>query len=395
MVRGVPGGADRELIGRLAALGVVVSGAQLERWRAAGLLPGHGRRWLGRGRGSVSVLAEETVAVAAALGRHARPGRDLRWTVIAWYAGAGLPAAPGELAVPEPPWPAVREALVWAMGRSHAQRLVVQARAAGGGGEEAQDAFYAEAGRVVGRGPAGLPHPEEVRRVIEDPGAELGRGPERERRRAAVYLAAAAGMGAGEVGGEVLVEALAVLMPGVDWAPVAESARQAEGDGTLEGWGEAGALIDPLARLQAAGEAEMAAARGVARILTLIGFLYVMHGLLMPDSPFLARLRARVDESGFALVVSQLVAQMGRPSGVPHALVMCLSPEMAALAAWLEALITEQAGTGQGLLRLPGAEEDGAEAFMQAWIGRLHDLTDRARARRTGAEETSGRSATS
>ncbi len=283
---------------------------------------------------------------------------------------------------------------MWAMGRSHAQRLVVQARAAGGGGEEAQDAFYAEAGRVVGRGPAGLPHPEEVRRVIEDPGAELGRGPERERRRAAVYLAAAAGMGAGEVGGEVLVEALAVLMPGVDWAPVAESARQAEGDGTLESWVEAGALIDPLARLQAAGEAEMAAARGVARILTLIGFLYVMHGLLMPDSPFLARLRARVDESGFALVVSQLVPQMGRPSGVPHALVMCLSPEMAALAAWLEALITEQAGTGQGLLRLLRAEEDGAEAFMQAWIGRLHDLTDRARARRTGAEETSGRPAT-
>ncbi|MEU9961254.1 hypothetical protein [Streptomyces sp. NPDC050982] len=75
-------------------------------------------------------------------------------------------------------------------------------------------------------------------------------------------------------------------------------------------------------------------------------------------------------------------------------LAACLSPEMAALAAWLEALITEQADTGQGLLRLPGAEEDGAEAFMQAWVGHLHDLTDRARARRTGAEETSGRPAT-
>lgn len=390
MVRGVPSTADRELIGRLTALGVVVSGAQLERWRAAGLLPGHGRRWLGRGRGSVSVLAEETVAVAAALGRHARPGRDLRWTVIAWYAEAGLPAMPGELAVPEPPWPAVREALVWAMGRSHAQRLVVQARTAGGGGEEAQDAFYAEAGRVVGRGPAGLPHPDEVRRVIEDPGGTWEGSYERGRRRAAVHLAAAAGMGAGEVGGE----ALAVLMPGMDWAPVAETARQAEGDGTLESWIPAGALVNALARLSAAGEAEMAAARSVARILTLIGFLYVMHGFLMPDTPFLARLRAKVDESGFALVVSQFVPQMGSPSGVPHALVMYLSPEMAAIAAWLEALITEQVDTGQGLLRLPGAEEDGAEAFMQAWIGRLHDLTDRARARRAGVEETSGRPAT-
>jgi hypothetical protein len=314
--------------------------------------------------------------------------------VIAWYTEAGLPAGPGELAVPEPPWPAVREALVWAMGRSRAQRLVVQARAAGGGGEEAQDAFYAEAGRVVGQGPAGLPHPDEVRRVIENPGAEWDRGPERGQRRAVVHLAAAAGMGAGEVGGEALIEALAALMPGVDWAPVAESAQQAEADGTLDSWVQAGALVDPLARLQAAGEQEMAAARGVAQILTGIGFLYVMHGLLMPDNPFLARLRARIDESGFALVLAQLVPLMINPSGVPHALVMCLSPEMTAVAAWLKELIDEQADTGQGLLRLPGAEEDGAEAFMQAWTGHLHELTDRAQARQTGAEETSGRPAT-
>ncbi|MFJ4633919.1 hypothetical protein [Streptomyces sp. NPDC088847] len=52
----------------------------------------------------MSVLAEEeTVAVAAALGHHARPGRDLQWTAIAWYAEARLAAMPGELAVPEPP----------------------------------------------------------------------------------------------------------------------------------------------------------------------------------------------------------------------------------------------------------------------------------------------------
>lgn len=80
---------------------------------------------------------------------------------------------------------------------------------------------------------------------------------------------------------------------------------------------------------------------------------------------------------------------MAKPSGVPHALVMCLSPEMAALAAWLEELIDEQVGAGQGLLSLPGTEEDGAEAFMQAWIGQLRALTDRARARRASAAEAS------
>ena len=66
-----------------------------------------------------------------------------------------------------------------------------------------------------------------------------------------MYLTAAAG--AGEVGGEMLIEALAALMSGVDWAPVPASARRAESEGTLESWVEAGALVAPLARLRAAG----------------------------------------------------------------------------------------------------------------------------------------------
>jgi hypothetical protein len=48
---------------------------------------------------------------------------------------------------------------------------------------------------------------------------------------------------------------------------------------------------------------------------------------------------------------------MVNPSGIPHALAMCLAPEIAALAAWLEALLAEQADTGLGLLRLPGVQE--------------------------------------
>ncbi|GLW51915.1 hypothetical protein Stsp02_75750 [Streptomyces sp. NBRC 14336] len=382
----MPSAADAELIERLAALGVRVSAAQLERWRGAGLLPGHARRWLGRGRGSVSVLAEETVAVAAALGRHARAGRDLRWTVIAWYAEAGRPALPGELAVPEPPWPAVHEALVWAMRRSSAQRLVVAARAAGGGNEAAQDTFYTEAGRMVGHGPAGPPDPQEMRRVLEDPEAGLDRGRERRLRRGAVRLAAAAGMGAGEVGGEALVDAFAVLMPGTDWSDVAADARQAEENGEFDGWITAGA-VDPLGRLEAAGVHEMAAARHAAQVLAGVGWLYLMYGFGMPETPGLARLRTELEESRFALIVAQMVPLMINPSGVVHALSVCLTPELAALAAWLESVLTEQAGSSGGLLRLPGAEQDGAEAFMQAWIGRLHDLADRTRARRTSIAE--------
>ena len=378
MARGEPSGADRELIGRLAALGLAVSAAQLERWRGAGLLPAHARAWLGRGRGSVSVLTEDTVAVAAVLARHARPGRDLRWTVIAWYAEAGQPALPGQPEVPEPPWPAVREALVWAMSRSAAQRLTAAARAAAGGGDEAEDAFYAQAGRVVGRGPGGPPDVEEMRRVLKDPGAELEGGEERRRRRGAVSLAAAAGMGAGEVGGEVLVDALAALMPHLDWGPVAAAARQAEEEGTLEGWIPAGS-VDPLARLSAAGQQEMAAARRTAQLLAGIGGLYLMHGLGMPDNPALSRLRAHIEASGFALVMAHLVPMMINPSGIPHVLAMCLAPEIVALAAWFETLLAEQAATGRRLLRLPGERQGSPEAYTRAWTDHIHQPGARAR----------------
>ncbi|MGA5114925.1 hypothetical protein [Streptomyces pseudogriseolus] len=333
MARGEPSPADVELIGRLAALDVVVSAAQLERWRGLGLLPRHARVWLGRGRGSVSVLAEETVAVAAVLGRHARPGRDVRWTVIAWYAEAGRPVLPGQLAVPEPPWPAVREALVWAMRRSTAQRLVMAARAAARGGEQEQDAFYAEAGRVVGRGPAGPAHPDTVRRVLEDPDAELDQGEDR-RRHGAVSMVAATAMGAGEVGGERLVDALATLIPGLDWTGVAADARQAEETGEFDGWIRAGDL-DPLGLLQAAGPEEMAAARHAAVVLAGIGGLYLMHGLGMRNNPALARLRAVLEESGLSLIVAQMVPMMINPSGIVHALTMCLAPRSPrSLAGW-------------------------------------------------------------
>nr|WP_248297599.1 hypothetical protein [Streptomyces sp. S1D4-11] len=388
MARGVPSAADKELIERLAALGVRVSAAQLERWRGARLLPAHARRWLGRGRGSVSVLAEETVAVAAALGRHARPGRDLRWAVIAWYAEAGRPALPSELPVPEPPWPTVREALMWAMSRSSAQRLMVAARAAvtaarprrtpstprPGGSWDTVRLTTRSAGDAAGaRGPG--------RRARPQQGAPIAaRGS---------ALIAAAGMGAGEVGGEALVDALAVLTPGIDWSDVAAEARQAEENGEFDSWIQVGS-VEPLGRLEAAGAQDMATARHAAQILAGVGGLYLMHGFGMPDTPGLARMRTGLEESGFALFVAQMVPLMINPSGVVHALSMCLAPEFAALAAWLESVLTEQANSSGGLLRLPGAEQDGAEAFMQAWISQLHDRADHARARRTGGAEASG-----
>ncbi|RZU46512.1 hypothetical protein EV284_1193 [Streptomyces sp. BK022] len=202
-------------------------------------------------------------------------------------------------------------------------------------------------------------------------------------------MVAATAMGAGEVGGERLVDALATLMPGFDWTGVAADARRAEEAGEFDGWIRAGA-VDPLGLLQAAGPEEMAAARHAAAVLAGIGGLYVMHGLGMPDNPALGRLRAVLEESGFSLIAAQMVPMMINPSGIVQALTMCLAPEIAALAGWLESVLAEQAGTG-GLLRLPGAKEEGPKAFMQAWIGHLHELADRARARRTATtQDTNG-----
>lgn len=156
--------ADRELVARLAERGVSVSAAQVERWRHAGLVPANVRRSLGRGRGSVSVPAAGAVEVAAALAEHARPGRDLRWTVLAWYARAGYPALPGEHPVPEPPWPAVRAALLWAVERDWIRRLQVAARSAHS--EAELDAWYAAVEQLVRRGPGRPPHPEHLRTML-------------------------------------------------------------------------------------------------------------------------------------------------------------------------------------------------------------------------------------
>ncbi|MFD7015346.1 hypothetical protein [Streptomyces sp. NPDC059928] len=196
-------------------------------------------------------------------------------------------------------------------------------------------------------------------------------------------------MGAEEVGGEALVEALATLMPGPDWTDLAEAARQAEYEGTLDGWLRAGTLADPLTRLETAGAQETAAARTTAQMLAGVGALYLMYGLLMPDTPALAALREQLDAPGFGLIVAQLAPMMTNPSGVPHDLALCLAPETRALAAWLGTLLIEQATIAGGLLRLPGAEqgEAGAEAFMRAWTDHIHHLTDRPR---TGAKETAG-----
>ncbi|MFJ4412228.1 hypothetical protein [Streptomyces sp. NPDC088910] len=96
MTRSVPSGADAALIAALADLGLTVSQAQLERWRAAHYLPPHPREHLGRGQGTVSHLLPQTVARATWLAAASRQGRAL--PVAAAWTCWGADGSPGGVA---------------------------------------------------------------------------------------------------------------------------------------------------------------------------------------------------------------------------------------------------------------------------------------------------------
>ncbi|GAA1894161.1 hypothetical protein GCM10009716_00040 [Streptomyces sodiiphilus] len=358
------------MITLLAERELVVSAAQLERWRRAGLLPRHRRRWLGRGQGSAAVLEAMTVEIAASLARHARQGRDLRWTVLGWYTEAGRPPLPGHAAVPAPPWTAVREALLWAMAASPAHRLLVQARAARG--EAAQDAVYTAADRLLAHAPGDGPHPNRVRQMLLAGGEEpCWRGPGR---RPVAQLAVAAGMGADELAASLLTGSLAatgMLAPGGGQA-LSERLEQAEKDGTLLPW--LAQLVDgydPLAALAAATEQEMARAREAALTLAGFGGLYVMHGLLMPDTPALAALRDAIDQAGGGPLLRNALAAMTHPQYVATMLSSCLTPAVAAFGDYLGQAL---AGHPQGLFYRPEQPHD-RDQYMNEWIAAMRAAT--------------------
>src|SRR5580658_1961640 len=85
--RGRPSHADVTLITELAAHGLTVSAAQLERWRAAGLLPKPERRWLGRGAGSTSAYPPGAFRIAAQLSAVTGQGYTLHHAALALFVG--------------------------------------------------------------------------------------------------------------------------------------------------------------------------------------------------------------------------------------------------------------------------------------------------------------------
>ncbi|MGV9252813.1 hypothetical protein [Streptomyces sp. NPDC003697] len=384
------------MIRALAARDLTVTASQLESWRRTGLLPRHRRRGLGQGRGSVVDAVDPLVVeTAAALARHLRQGRDRRLAVLEWFAEAGTPpappgtlaapAAPGAVLVPEPPVAAVREALVWVLQRSASQRLVEFARSAAGAGEEGQDALYAAAGRLMGlyRGAA---HPALMRAALEageDVPAEA-QGPDS---RSMVHLVAAIGFGAQEVGADALAESLAALgmfgMTVEDWARALGAAER--GEGPPVDWGLLQQNADMVARVQRASDEELVRAREVLVGLRCFYGLYLLHGLLLPDTPAQAALRQRIDEWGMFPFLDHVIAINPSPRQFAESLALFLEPFFDNL----YEVLMEQLTADPDIFRLPG-DDTGPAAFMEAWTHTLHESRDARRAVRGGAHHDPG-----
>lgn len=360
MPRSGPGAADRELIGQLAARGLEVSVAQLERWRHAGLLPANPRDRPGRGRGSVSRLAPETTEIAAVLARHARQGRDLRLAVLGWFAEAGL-AGVLDTTVPEPPEQAVLAALEHVTTASPWYRLFAQARAAKT--ETQQDDFYTAAAGAA----TALPATAERFDLATVRAALLtGQRPRPEVlpvRDSMVQLLAATGMGHAEVGADVLAEAVSGsgMFPPVSAAACEQWLARLRLPAASSPLAEL--LVtryDPVAMIRLASGEQLLIARKVALELAGFGSFCALHAALLPDTPGLAALRQAAADLGIDQMLISMSRWVKTTTGFATAVVCSLHPVYWAF----HRVLCQQAEAGPPLL--PDTE-DGLRDYLAQW----------------------------
>ncbi|MCX4624997.1 hypothetical protein [Streptomyces albogriseolus] len=81
-----------------------------------------------------------------------------------------------------------------------------------------------------------------------------------------------------------------------------------------------------MGQVQRAGDGELVRARTV--VIGLRGFygLYVLHGLLLPDTPAQAALRRRIDDLGVFPLLDHVIAVNPSPRQFAELVVVCLEP---------------------------------------------------------------------
>jgi hypothetical protein len=200
------------------------------------------------------------------------------------------------------------------------------ARSAAGAGEEGQDTLYAAAGWLMGpyRGAA---HPAQVRSALEAGGAvpAEAQGPDF---RSMVHVAAAIGLGAQEVGADALAEAFAAFgmfgLTAEDWAQMLGAAER--GEGPEVDWGLLQQHADMVDSVKRSSDEELVRAREVLVGLRMFYALYVLHGLLLPDTPAQAALRQRIDEWGMFPFLDHVIAINPSPRQFAESLAVFVEP---------------------------------------------------------------------
>ena len=131
------------------------------------------------------------------------------------------------------------------------------------------------------------------------------------------------------------------------------------------------ARFDPAHAVENAGIEQLRNAREVATGLAGFGAMLLMHGLLMPDTPGLAALRAGIDQLGVAPVLVNLAQQAMHPRRVASAIATCLNPAYSTLYQSLSKL----AAAGPPLLHQAGDDKHDPERFKQTWLASIRALS--------------------
>ncbi|MER6279695.1 hypothetical protein ABT202_25965 [Streptomyces sp900105245] len=143
------------------------------------------------------------------------------------------------------------------------------------------------------------------------------------------------GLGAQEVGADALAEGFAAFgMFGLtveDWAQTLGAAER--GEGPPVDWALLQQNADTVALVLRASDEELVRAREVLAGLRGFYGLYVLHGLLLPDTPAQAALRQRIDDLGMFPVLDHVIAinpsqAVSRvPGGLPRAVLRRAVPD--------------------------------------------------------------------
>jgi hypothetical protein len=188
---------------------------------------------------------------------------------------------------------------------------------------------------------------------------------------AIIHLVAALGMGTDQIEPEFLAEVIQQsgltrhFLGGIEL-----TAEDIERAFNTKSNGRSLADNDVLELAQQATIHQLRQARAVTHCLSGFGAMYLMHGLLMPDTPGLAALRNFIDDAGLREFVLTMSVGLMETRGFVNKLVTCMSHPVYSM---ISDALKAQIENGPPLLHGPDEKHTG-EAFMDDWINTIRGI---------------------